>query len=666
MWAEWLLYGLAGLIGLLVLIGGPMSAGWISPRTAITLTVCFFVFPGIAVLSRMQAIDRAAHYATTTAFDVPSLRTDQLFAGSNSCRACHAAEYDSWHASFHRTMTQVASPEAVVAPFDGRTLTRYGQEASVERRGDEFWVEMVEPEFNLSFVLQGQIPPRDDAPRTQRRIVMTTGSHSFQAYWYIIDESRELWLFPWRYLIADRLWIHVDDVFVQPPADRPALGHNVWNQSCIQCHSVGGQPGSNPLTHRFDNTHIAELGISCEACHGPAFEHIQTNQNPLRRYSQHLRETPDSTIFNPVQTDHATSSQACGICHSNFDFDGNHPQNKVRFEIGNEFRPGISLNDRGRFMTVADERIYQEGDQEIAVSRFWADGACRSGGREYNGLIESACFKQGQISCLSCHQLHGDDPDDQLRDGMRTNRACLQCHASVQEDIPAHTHHAEGSSGSLCMNCHMPHSSFALLRGIRSHRIDNPTVVPFGQNVRLNACNLCHLDKTQAWTAGFLAEWYSTEAPALSADDQNTAASILWLLKGDGGQRSLSAWHLGWPEAKAVAGTSWMTPFLTAVMSDPYSAVRYNAWKALRAVSSISDADVAAVTKDLFEDLTGDRNRVSNTLRLDWMQRASGSGISIPEPLLGTQTDSAEGPFSEMRLRELLNQRDDRPMVIVE
>ena len=317
-------------------------------------------------------------------------------------------------------------------------------------------------------------------------------------------------------------------------------------------------------------------------------------------------------------------------------------------------------------MTVADERIYQEGDQEIAVSRFWADGACRSGGREYNGLIESACFKQGQISCLSCHQLHGDDPDDQLRDGMRTNRACLQCHASVQEDIPAHTHHAEGSSGSLCMNCHMPHSSFALLRGIRSHRIDNPTVVPFGQNVRLNACNLCHLDKTQAWTAGFLAEWYGTEAPALSADDQNTAASILWLLKGDGGQRSLSVWHLGWPEAKAVAGTSWMTPFLTAVMSDPYSAVRYNAWKALRAVSSISDADVAAVTKDLFEDLTGDRNRVSNTLRLDWMQRASGSGISIPEPLLGTQTDSAEGPFSEMRLRELLNQRDDRPMVIVE
>ena len=123
MWAEWLLYGLAGLIGLLVLIGGPMSAGWISPRTAITLTVCFFVFPGIAVLSRMQAIDRAAHYATTTAFDVPSLRTDQLFAGSNSCRACHAAEYDSWHASFHRTMTQVASPESVVAPFDGRTLS---------------------------------------------------------------------------------------------------------------------------------------------------------------------------------------------------------------------------------------------------------------------------------------------------------------------------------------------------------------------------------------------------------------------------------------------------------------------------------------------------------------------------------------------------------------
>ncbi len=666
MWAECLLYGLAGLAGLLVLVVGPMSAGWISSRTALTLAISFFVVPGILTLSSMQAIDRAAHYATTTAADVPSQRTDQLFAGSNSCRSCHAAEYDSWHASFHRTMTQVATTESVVAPFDGRALTRHGQQATVERRGDEFWVDMVEPEFNLSYVRQGQIPPGDDVPRTQRRIVMTTGSHSFQAYWYVIDETRELWLFPWRYSIAENLWIHVDDVFVQPPTDRPALGHNVWNQTCIQCHSVGGQPGSNSLTHRFDNTHVAELGISCEACHGPAHKHIQQHQNPFRRYAQHLSETPDRTIFNPLLTDHATSSQACGICHSNFAYDEDHSQNKVRFEIGNEFRPGIEMTNRGRFMTVADETVYKEGNQEISVSRFWADGACRSGGREYNGLIESACFKKGEISCLSCHKLHGNDPDDQLGDGMRTNQACLQCHTDMQQDIPAHTHHDESSTGSQCMNCHMPHSSFALLRGIRSHRIDNPTVVPFGQNVRLNACNLCHLDKTQAWTSGFLAEWYGTQSPTLSPDDQSVAASVLWLLKGDGGQRSLSVWHFGWPEAQAVAGTSWMMPFLTAVMSDPYSSVRYNAWSAIRALNSISPADVEAVTKDLFDDLTGDRARISNTLLLDWTRHAIASGVVIPEPLLGNPNNLANGPFSEPRLRELLKQRDDRPMVIVE
>jgi hypothetical protein len=28
---------------------------------------------------------------------------------SNACRACHPGNYASWHTSFHRTMTQVAT-----------------------------------------------------------------------------------------------------------------------------------------------------------------------------------------------------------------------------------------------------------------------------------------------------------------------------------------------------------------------------------------------------------------------------------------------------------------------------------------------------------------------------------------------------------------------------
>src|SRR6266446_6334783 len=39
------------------------------------------------------------------------------YATSSACRACHAENYTSWHGSFHRTMTQVATPAS--RPADG-------------------------------------------------------------------------------------------------------------------------------------------------------------------------------------------------------------------------------------------------------------------------------------------------------------------------------------------------------------------------------------------------------------------------------------------------------------------------------------------------------------------------------------------------------------------
>src|SRR5688500_8972952 len=33
------------------------------------------------------------------------------YVGSNRCQACHPREYASWHESYHRTMTQVATPD---------------------------------------------------------------------------------------------------------------------------------------------------------------------------------------------------------------------------------------------------------------------------------------------------------------------------------------------------------------------------------------------------------------------------------------------------------------------------------------------------------------------------------------------------------------------------
>jgi hypothetical protein len=45
------------------------------------------------------------------------------YVTSNASRACHPGNYASWHASFHRTMTQVATPASLVGAADQLELS---------------------------------------------------------------------------------------------------------------------------------------------------------------------------------------------------------------------------------------------------------------------------------------------------------------------------------------------------------------------------------------------------------------------------------------------------------------------------------------------------------------------------------------------------------------
>src|SRR5882672_7555596 len=57
------------------------------------------------------------------------------YASSQTCRACHPSQYASWHGSYHRTMTQIATPETVLPSFDGVTVEAMpGEPMILERR----------------------------------------------------------------------------------------------------------------------------------------------------------------------------------------------------------------------------------------------------------------------------------------------------------------------------------------------------------------------------------------------------------------------------------------------------------------------------------------------------------------------------------------------------
>jgi hypothetical protein len=133
----------------------------------------------------------------------------------------------------------------------------------------------------------------------------------------------------------------------------------------------------------------------------------------------------------------------------------------------------------------------------------------------------------------------------------------------------------------------MPYTTYGLLKTIRSHQISSPSVQATLDTGRPNACNLCHLDKTLAWTAEQLTAWYGTPRPDLGpdgSDERSVAAALLWLLRGDAGQRAIVAQSMGWTPAQQASGAGWLAPYLALFLDDPYDAVRYIASRSLRSL----------------------------------------------------------------------------------
>jgi len=383
--------------------------------------------------------------------------------------------------------------------------------------------------------------------------------------------------------VAEKKWAPVQSTFLLPPDTGQFYAAGEWNGACMDCHVTQGR-SRFVAGSKFDSQ-VSEFGLACEACHGEGGEHIAANRNPLRRFALHLTGGADATIANPARMPGPQSALVCGQCHSIWAFSG--MADKIAWNrSGTKFQPGeAELAQRwvvqpGGTDHPAQRAMLQETNPHFFGDRFWGDGMVRVTGRELNGTMASPCYKGG--ACLSCHEMHPAGgaaravkawATDQLKPGMDSDTACLQCHQKINVSRAAHTHHAAGSPGGSCLNCHMPHTTYGLLRAIRSHQVSSPTVRESTEFDRPNACNLCHLDRTLAWTAERLGAWYGQKTPELSRDDHEVSAAVQWLVKGDAAQRALVVWSMGWAPAQQAAGRDWLYPHVILTLQDPYAAV---------------------------------------------------------------------------------------------
>lgn len=583
--------------------------------------------------------------------EIPTLeREADGFVRSDSCKACHPREYETWHDSYHRSMTQVANADTVRGTFDDIELTEGEYVYSLRRTDDGFFVEMVDFEWERERTAKGmELGPMAGRPRTKKRIVMTTGSHYMQTYWYPSKDGRELLNFPFIYLFEEARWVPRSEVFLRPPDAEPMRQR--WNDNCLGCHTTFGQPKRSESGW---DTRVAELGIACEVCHGPGEEHVALHRDPFERYLGHFADDePDPTIVNPARLPAARSAEVCGQCHSKSWINDFGTFNSD----GIEYRPGDELS---KSKTIAlprsnpDHPWLRESirrDARFIEQFFWGDGMIRVSGREYNGLVESACFGGGELSCLSCHSLHSDEPVMHPAEGGSGDPSCAGCHAEIAANVSAHSHHDAESSGSSCVNCHMPYTSYGLMRALRSHLIDSPTVAASVETGRPNACNQCHLDKTLGWTSDRLAQWYGIESPSLEDADVNTSAALRWMLEGDAAQRALMGWSFGWAPAQAASGTDWLAPYLAILLRDPYATVRYIAAKSLRSLAGFESLD--------YDYIAGEDDRVKKA-KAAFRSWKPPSGDARPAIMLLPK--GLDSPA----VTKMLDQRDNHPVDLKE
>lgn len=495
------------------------------------------------------------------------------YAGSSACRECHGKQHESWRRTFHSTMTQLPTKAAVLGRFDGRPIEFYGKRATPLTRDGRFFM---------------RLPDEREA-----EIALCVGSRRYQQYFERVgDVFRRL---PILWHVGEQRWMHLNGVFLEPDDANWDAHAATWNENCIFCHNTAPAPhlelarDGDQTVKRFD-TQVSELGIACEACHGPAEKHVARLSVPGAADAvEPGTKASELDIVQPLDLTQHQSLGVCGQCHSQR---MPKPLDKLWqfLDSGPTFRPGELLTAHVEPITCETPSVNPK-QPRLFRDRFWSDGTARLTAYEYLGITQSPCVAGGEMTCTSCHTMHGGDVHGQITQRMRGDGACTQCHAEIARDITAHTRHASDSSGSRCLECHMPRMVYGIVDIHRSHRIESPDVARDVEAGRPNACTSCHLDRNAAWAADAMRAWWGEqyEQPSARPDKASLdlAEALASLHSGDAVQRAVYAKHFGredsalGPRERALAALH-----LAVALGDGYPSIRTIARRSLRAIDA--------------------------------------------------------------------------------
>jgi hypothetical protein len=138
---------------------------------------------------------------------------------------------------------------------------------------------------------------------------------------------------------------------------------------------------------------------------------------------------------------------------------------------------------------------------------------------EYGSFTQSKMYHR-DVKCSDCHDAHSIKP---VKKG---NELCLTCHRAKEYDTSNHHFHKnrgekgepiraedgtilfDVGTGAECKECHMPGKNYMVIdyRFDHSFRIPRPDLSE--RTGAPNACNRCHMDKTNSWSDEWITKWY--------------------------------------------------------------------------------------------------------------------------------------------------------------
>ncbi len=404
------------------------------------------------------------------------------YVGSSACATCHSTKYQQLASSIHSKMIRKISADGTIPS------TQLSMAASVSHVHGNLNAAKAPPLSEVTYAMGGWYK---EESYIKEGVDAATGKATFKVTKYEWD--------PIKGTYRD---------------DRD--GTRNWLIQCAGCHSTG----YDPATQTF-----SEINISCESCHGPGGDHVQS-------------EGDTSFIIKD------TSNEGCGYCHiraQNVAM-GSFTNKQFNFPIGYELGKPETLKYIPQPLSDTNSSFFPDGTSKRHRQQYLD--------MNYPGAHVTKHYEKN-VTCTSCHDPHtsglltvysgipagANAPTNGIYgialydnaagatnfakwdgEGLKAGVTCTTCHTGADAQ---HVHYftSKAMAATLnCIDCHMPdviNVNSATLRGaLHPHTFKSmrpETSIRYGPDNQANSCTYrCHQDKGTTkteraqWAASYL------------------------------------------------------------------------------------------------------------------------------------------------------------------